>query len=152
MTRFEAITAIAAPPQRVFEVSLEIETHMASMAGPGERVIGGVSSGRLKLGDTVTWQARHFSLRWRMTSLISVCDPPGYFVDEQVTGPFKRWRHAHHFEQDGNGGTVMRDVVDFAAPLGPFGAVAELAVLNRYMPRLIRIRNDHLKAAAEAAS
>jgi ligand-binding SRPBCC domain-containing protein len=152
MTRFEAITAIAAPPQRVFDVSLEIETHMASMAGSGERVIGGVSSGRLKLGDTVTWQARHFGLRWRMTSLISVCDPPGYFVDEQVTGPFKRWRHAHHFEQDGNGGTVMRDVVDFAAPLGPFGAVAELAVLNRYMPRLIRIRNDHLKAAAEAAS
>lgn len=152
MTRFEAITAIAAPPQRVFDVSLEIETHMTSMAGSGERVIGGVSSGRMKLGDTVTWQARHFGLRWRMTSLISAYDPPGSFVDEQVTGPFKRWHHAHHFEPDGNGGTVMRDIVDFAAPLGPLGTIAEFVVLNRYMPRLIRLRNDHLKAAAEAAS
>jgi ligand-binding SRPBCC domain-containing protein len=152
MTRFEAITAIAAPPQRVFDVSLEIETHMASMARSGERVIGGVSSGRMKLGDTVTWQARHFGLRWRMTSLVSAYDPPGYFVDEQVTGPFKRWHHAHHFEPDGNGGTVMRDIVDFAAPLGPLGTIAEFIVLNRYMPRIIRIRNDHVKAAAEAAN
>ena len=148
MTRFEAITAIAAPPQRVFDVSLEIETHMASMAGSGERVIGGVSSGRMKLGETVTWQARHFGLRWRMTSLISAYDAPGYFVDEQVTGPFKRWYHAHHFEPDGNGGTVMRDIVDFAAPLGPLGTIAEFMVLDRYMPRLIRIRNVHLKDAA----
>jgi ligand-binding SRPBCC domain-containing protein len=152
MTRFEAITAIAAAPQRVFDISLEIETHMASMAGSGERVIAGVSSGRMTLGDTVTWQARHFGLRWRMTSGISAYDPPGYFVDEQVTGPFKRWRHGHHFEPDGNGGTVMRDIVDFTAPLGPLGTIAEFIVLNRYMPRLIRVRNDHIKAAAETAS
>ncbi|MFC7614399.1 hypothetical protein ACFQV2_13590 [Actinokineospora soli] len=44
----------------------------------------------------------------------------------------------------------MRDVIDFAAPLGPLGALAEHAVLNRYMPRLIRIRNQHVKTAAEA--
>jgi ligand-binding SRPBCC domain-containing protein len=151
MRRFEATTAIAAPVQRVFDVSLEIEVHTASMADSGEQAIGGVGSGRMKLGDTVIWQARHFGLRWRMTSFISACDPPGYFVDEQVTGPFKRWRHAHHFEPDGNGGTLMRDIVDFAAPLGPLGAIAEFFVLNRYMPRLIRIRNDHVKATAEAA-
>lgn len=45
MTRFEASTSIAAAPRRVFDISLEIETHMASMAGSGERVIGGVRSG-----------------------------------------------------------------------------------------------------------
>jgi ligand-binding SRPBCC domain-containing protein len=151
MTGFEATTAIAAPPQRVFDVCLVIEVHTASMTESGEQAIGGVTSGRMKLGDTVTWQARHFGLRWRMTSLISAYDPPDYFVDEQMTGPFKRWCHAHHFEPDGKGGTLMRDVIDFAAPLGPLGIVAELTVLSRYMPRLIRIRNDHVKAAAEAA-
>ena len=54
MTRFEAVTAIAAPPQRVFDVSLEVEIHLESMARSGERVIGGVRSGRMRLGDTVT--------------------------------------------------------------------------------------------------
>ncbi|GAA4078141.1 SRPBCC family protein [Nonomuraea soli] len=150
MPRFEITTAVAAPPQRVFAVSLEVEVHTASMAGSGERAIDGVTSGRLRLGDTVTWQARHFGLRWRMTSVISAYDPPGYFVDEQMSGPFKRWHHAHHFEPDGKGGTVMRDCVEFAAPLGPLGAIAERAVLNWYMPRLLRVRNEHVKAAAEA--
>ncbi|HVV14498.1 SRPBCC family protein [Amycolatopsis sp.] len=150
MTLFEVSTAIAAAPRRVFDVSLEVETHTASMGGSGERAIAGVTSGRLRLGDTVTWEARYFGLRWRLTSLISACDPPGYFVDEQVKGPFKRWRHAHHFEPDGHGGTVMRDIVEFAAPLGPLGAVAEVVALNRYLPALIRLRNEHVRAVAEA--
>jgi ligand-binding SRPBCC domain-containing protein len=86
-----------------------------------------------------------------MTSLITAFDPPGHFVDEQVAGPFRYWRHDHHFEPDGDGGTAMRDVVDFAAPLGPLGRMAELLVLDRYMPELIRLRNAHLKKSAEAS-
>ncbi|MDT7790234.1 MAG: hypothetical protein QOF58_8653 [Pseudonocardiales bacterium] len=144
MTRFEVITEIAAPPRRVFDLSLDVGVHTASMAGSGERIIGGVTSGRMRLGDTVTWQARHFGLRWRMTSRITACDPPGYFVDEQVEGPFRWWRHEHHFEPDGDG-TLMRDVVEFAAPLGPLGRLAEWLVLDRYLARLIRMRNEHLR-------
>jgi ligand-binding SRPBCC domain-containing protein len=123
---FEVVTAIAASPRRVFDLSLEVEVHTVSMAGSGEQAVGGVTSGRMKLGDVVTWKARHFDLTWRMTSRITACDPPGCFVDEQVRGPFQRWRHVHCFESDGNGGTIMRDVVDFA--------------------------NDHIRAVAEAGA
>lgn len=150
MTSFEIVTSVAAPPRCVFDVSLDVEVHTNSMAGAGEEAVGGVRSGRLSLGDTVTWRARHFGVYWRMTSRIAAYDPPGYFVDEQIAGPFARWRHAHYFEPDGTGGTRMRDVVDFAAPLGLLGRVTELAVLNRYMVRLIRTRNDHVRAVAEA--
>ncbi|MEV4975043.1 SRPBCC family protein [Streptomyces scopuliridis] len=150
MTHFEVLTHIAAAPQRVFDVSLDVDVHTRSMGRSGERAVGGLTAGRMSLGDTVTWQARHFGLRWRMTSWISAFDPPGYFVDEQASGPFKRWRHAHYFERDGHGGTLMRDVVDFAAPLGSLGSLAEVVLLDWYLPRLIRLRNDHVKAAAEA--
>ncbi|MFE9745295.1 SRPBCC family protein [Saccharothrix saharensis] len=150
MTRFEVVTAIAAPPERVFGVSLDVEVHTGSMAASGERAVGGVTSGRLRAGDTVTWQARHFGVRWRMTSRIDAYDPPRHFVDEQVRGPFRRRHHAHHFEPDGHGGTLMRDVIEFEAPPGPLGGLAELAVLNRYLPRLIVVRNEHVKAVAEA--
>lgn len=152
MTRFTAVTAIAAPPPRVFDISLRVEVHTASMGDSGERAIGGVTSGRLKLGDHVSWEARHFGMRWRMTSLIAACEAPDYFIDEQVDGPFRRWHHTHRFEPDGHGGTLMRDIVQFAAPFGPLGRLAELVVLNRYLARLIRIRNDYVKAAAEAAN
>jgi ligand-binding SRPBCC domain-containing protein len=151
MTRFELVTGIAAPPERVFELSLLVRTHTDSMAGSGERAVAGVTSGSLRLGDTVTWQARHLGRSWRMTSVISACDPPHGFVDEQLEGPFARWHHAHRFADDGAGGTVMTDLVEFTAPLGPLGRIAELAVLDRYMPRLIRLRNDHLKRVAEKA-
>ena len=107
MTHIEVTTAIAAPAERVFDVSLEIEVHTASMAHSGEQAIGGITSGGMTLGDTVTWQARHFGLRWRMTSIISAYDRPSHFVDEQLTGPFKRCHHTHHFEPDGSGGTLI---------------------------------------------
>ncbi|GGL57644.1 hypothetical protein GCM10014719_68850 [Planomonospora parontospora subsp. antibiotica] len=109
-----------------------------------------MTTGGLKLGDTVTWQARHFGIRWRMTSTISAYDRPGHFVDQQVSGPFKRWHHAHYFRPYGHGGTAMSDVIEFVAPLGPLGRIAELLALRRYMPHLIRVRNRYIRQVAEA--
>jgi ligand-binding SRPBCC domain-containing protein len=152
MPRFEIVTHVLAPPDRVFGISLDVGVHTASMAGSSEEAVGGVTAGGLELGESVTWQARHFGIRWRMTSTISAYDRPRYFVDEQVSGPFKRWHHAHHFQSDGRGGTMMSDVVDFAAPFGPLGTAAEILALRRYMPMLIRVRNQHVKQVAETAS
>ncbi|MER6951195.1 hypothetical protein ABT294_44995 [Nonomuraea sp. NPDC000554] len=45
----------------------------------------------------------------------------------------------------------MSDVIEFAAPCGPLGIVAELLVLRRYMPALIRVRNQYVKRVAETA-
>ncbi|MGN9779900.1 SRPBCC family protein [Nonomuraea sp. ZG12] len=149
MTRFEVITHVLAPPERVFAESLSVEAHTASMSASGERAVAGVTSGRLTLGDQVTWQARHFGVTWRLTSVISACVPPASFVDEQVAGPFRRWWHEHRFEDDGDGGTLMRDVIDFAAPAGPLGRMAEALVLRRHMTRLILRRNRHLKTVTE---
>ncbi|SEM27035.1 Ligand-binding SRPBCC domain-containing protein [Nonomuraea pusilla] len=156
VVRFEVSTVVLAPPAAVFDVSLSVEVHTSSMSRSRERAVAGVTSGRLALGDRVTWQATHFGLPWRLTSLISAWHRPRFFVDEQVTGPFRHWRHEHHFAAygtgDGNGGaagTLMRDVVEFSAPAGPLGALAEALVLRRYMSRLIELRNRHVKAAAE---
>lgn len=43
-----------------------------------------------------------------------------FFVDEQRAGPYSFWHHQHHFRAI-DGGTEMRDVVHYAAPLGPLG-------------------------------
>jgi hypothetical protein len=44
----------------------------------------------------------------------------------------------------------MEDVVDFAAPLGPLGALADLLVLRRHLTGLILVRNRHIKDLTEA--
>ncbi|MCX4549886.1 SRPBCC family protein [Streptomyces sp. NBC_01387] len=144
MPNFEVVTAIAAPPDQVFAVCLDVEAHTRSMAASSERAVDGGPRGELSLGDTVTFQARHFGLTWRLKARITSYDRPRRFVDEQESGPFKRWRHVHYFEPDGAGGTVMRDVIEFASPLGPVGYIADRILLSRYMPHLIRGRNAYL--------
>jgi ligand-binding SRPBCC domain-containing protein len=145
---FRLVTEIAAPPERVFALSLDVGAHERSMAGTDERAVAGTTSGTIGLGESVTWRARHFGVVWRMTSRITALEAPGRFVDEQVRGPFARFRHEHRFEPSAVG-TRMVDDVTFRAPLGPLGWLAERLALARYMPRLIAARNATLRAELE---
>lgn len=148
--RFVREAWIAAPRQRVFELSLRVDLHTGSMTRYRERVVG-TPPERLDLGDTVTWRARHWGLPWTLSSRISACEPPARFVDEQVRGPFASFRHEHRFEER-DGGTRMFDVVEFRAPGGALGRLVESLVLERRVARLIDERNAHLRAAAEGQS
>jgi len=91
--RIELTTEIPATPGRCFELSLSVDAHQSSMSDSGERAIAGVTSGVMRLGDSVTWGARHFGIPFTMTSVISQYDAPYRFVDEQESGPFRRWWH-----------------------------------------------------------
>jgi ligand-binding SRPBCC domain-containing protein len=142
--RLDLTVTVDAPAELVFDTSLQVDVHTASMAGSGERAVGGVTTGRLNLGDEVTWQARHFGRSWRMTSRITACDRATYFVDEQVAGPFVGWRHAHHFTQRPDDTTLMRDVIEYAAPYGLLGRLAEVVFLDHYMAGLIMTRNRYI--------
>jgi ligand-binding SRPBCC domain-containing protein len=146
--RFETTTPIAAPADVVFDLSLDIDAHLGSMAASGEQAIAGVTGGRIGLGEEVTWRARHLGIWWTMTSRVTELDRPARFVDEQVRGPFARFHHEHRFLSRG-GGTDMVDVLTFTAPAGPIGVVAEALVLRRLLTALIQERGRYLKAEAE---
>ena len=93
----------------------------------------------------MTWRARHFGVWQTLTSRITAYERPTYFRDSMVRGAFARLEHEHHFAEDG-GETVMRDVFDFAAPLGALGRVAKRTVLTGYLRRLLEARNREIKA------
>jgi ligand-binding SRPBCC domain-containing protein len=150
MARIELSTHIAAPRERCFDLSRSVELHMQSTAGTGEVAVGGRTRGLLELAEEVTWRARHFGVWQTLTSRIVVFDRPGHFRDSMVQGPFARVDHDHYFAEDGRGGTVMRDVFDFAAPLGPLGRAAERLILTRYLARFLEARNREIKAMAES--
>jgi ligand-binding SRPBCC domain-containing protein len=144
-------TVIAAPPGDCFGLSLSVDAHAASMGASGERAVSGVTSGAMKLGDTVTWRARHFGIVFRMTAEVTEYEYPRRFVDEQQRGPFRQWRHEHTFTA-ADGGTRMTDAVEFRSPLGPAGTLADCLVLDRYLRHLLIQRNAWLKATLEARS
>jgi ligand-binding SRPBCC domain-containing protein len=147
--RFEVTTPIAATAEVVFDLSLDIDAHLGSMAASGEQAIGGVTSGPIGLGEEVTWRARHLGIWWTMTSRVTELDRPRRFVDEQVRGPFARFHHEHRFVAGDGAHTEMTDVVTFTAPAGPIGVAAEALVLRRLLTALIEERGRYLKTEAE---
>ncbi|GAA1517306.1 uncharacterized protein (UPF0548 family)/ligand-binding SRPBCC domain-containing protein [Agromyces terreus] len=145
---FSLVTRTTVPAQRLFDVCLSIDEHVASMDQSGEQAVGGVTTGTIGLDETVTWRARHFGIWFTMTSRITALERPDRFVDEQVRGPFRSFHHEHSFTRDGET-TVMVDTLTLASPV--FGRLAERLVLVPYLRRLIRRRNHHLLEALGAA-
>jgi ligand-binding SRPBCC domain-containing protein len=143
-------TEIAAPVERCYFLSLSIDLHTESTAQTGERAIAGVTHGLIGLGETVTWQGRHFGLMVTHETLITKYDRPSHFQDVMVRGAFRSFVHDHFFEADTKGGTRMRDELRFAAPLGALGWLAEKLVLRRYLRRFLVERNGAIRRAAES--
>lgn len=150
MARIELSTRIAAPLERCFDLARSVDLHVRSTSATGERAVAGKTSGLLELGDEVTWRARHFGVRQSLSGRISAYDRPRYFQDTMVRGAFSHLRHDHFFEP-AEGGTVMRDVFEYAAPLGLVGKLAERLFLTAYMRRFLKARNRELKAVAESS-
>lgn len=148
MALIQLTTHIKAPIERCFFLSLSVDLHQDSTSGTGERVVAGVSKGLMKLGDTVTWRAKHFGIRQDLTSKISAYNEPNYFVSEMVKGAFKKLYHQHIFHPEA-GGTVMTDLFELEAPFGWAGKLAMKWVLADYMKKFLEERNRHIKYIAE---
>src|SRR2546427_8954976 len=133
MARIELTIHIAAPCERCFDLARSVELHARSASRTGERAVAGRTRGLLELNDEITWQARHFLVRQTLTSRITALQRPSHFRDSMVRGAFSRFDHDHYFTDDHTGGTVMRDIFDYAAPLGVLGWLAEQLFLTWYM-------------------
>src|SRR5260370_9203268 len=137
-------TYITAPIERCFDLALSVDLHRPSVAHTHERRIGGVTTGMMKLGDTVTWEAVHCGIKQRLVSKITAYERPYRFTDEMIRGAFQETTHLHEFVSQPPG-TLMIDLFSFRAPLGILGRLAETLVLRRYMKGLLLTRNRHLK-------
>jgi ligand-binding SRPBCC domain-containing protein len=150
MARIERTIRIAAPRERCFDLARSVDVHVASAAETGERAVAGRTSGLLELHEETTWQATHFGLRFHLTIRITAFERPHRFRDSMVRGPFARLDHDHEFEDDGAGGTLARDLFDYAAPLALLGRLAERLFLTRHLTRFLETRNLALKRIAES--
>jgi ligand-binding SRPBCC domain-containing protein len=75
-------------------------------------------------------------IRWQ--SQISTWNPPYEFVDEQVRGPYRYWHHRHAFEEVAEG-TLVRDEVHYAVPLG---RIMHPLLVRRDLIRIFEFRGE----------
>lgn len=142
-------TKINADIEICFDLSLSIDMHKISTKETAEQAIEGVTSGLIGLGQSVTWQAKHFGIRQRLTSKITGYDKPFHFRDEQVNGIFKSLVHDHYF-QEFQGYTLMSDHFFFESPFGIFGKIFNKLILTNYMKKFLILRNNTIKEYAES--
>lgn len=71
----------------------------------------------MKVGARIDYRLRLYGVSLGWTSEITVWEPPHRFVDEQLSGPYRKWIHEHRFEETG-GGTIVGDHVLYAVPGG----------------------------------
>jgi ligand-binding SRPBCC domain-containing protein len=77
-------------------------------------------------------------LRWRTE--IAEWRPPERFVDVQLRGPYRLWRHTHTFVERA-GGTLCRDEVEYW-PRG--GAIINWLFVRRDIERIFQFRQRRL--------
>jgi len=149
MPTIHLTTFIAAPPERVFDLSRNIDLHKQSMTKHKEQAVAGIRFGLIEKDETVTWKAKHLFrtrfLRSRVTEMIK----PKLFIDEQAEGDFKMMKHEHHFKPCENG-TIMIDLIQFEAPYGIAGKWFNTLYLTRYIRKLMEQRNKTIKEFAES--
>ena len=148
MPKIHLTSFIAAPIERVFDLSRSINLHQISTASTNEKAIDGVLSGLINKDETVTWQAKHLFKTRLFTSKITEMQSPGFFIDEMVKGDFKSFHHEHHFKAATNG-TIMIDLLSFETPYGTFGKIVNTIFLKSYIEKFLIKRNEVIKDYAE---
>ena len=142
-------TFIAAPIERVFDLSRSIDLHKHSMIKYKEEPVGSIINGLVKQGDEITWRAHHLFKTRILKTRITSFDRPNSFTDEQVSGDFALMKHQHFFKPVDNG-TIMIDIFEFQSPFGFAGSVLNKLYLTKYMRVLLEQRNKQIKEIAES--
>jgi ligand-binding SRPBCC domain-containing protein len=148
MTTIKITTNYFAPIEKVFDINRDIDIHQQSASKTKEVAIAGITSGLINKNETVTWRGKHFGFYFTHQSIISEMIFPTYFVDEQLKGNFKSFKHEHFFEQKENYAAVT-DIVAYETPFGIFGKLFDFLFLKKHLKNFIEPRNKILKDVSE---
>jgi uncharacterized protein (TIGR01777 family) len=93
----------------------------------------------MKEGALIDYQIHLLGAPVRWRTMITEFDPPRRFVDQQLTGPYSFWHHTHEFEETPEG-TLVRDTVRYALPLGALGAAVAGSYVASDLEEIFRYR------------
>ena len=95
-------------------------------------------------GTLIDYRLRLFGVPLRWQARISHWQPPVGFVDEQLHGPYRLWRHTHRFH-DGGEATIIEDVVHYRLPFAPFGDIF-YPLVRLQLKRIFRFRQSAVRS------
>jgi ligand-binding SRPBCC domain-containing protein len=97
----------------------------------------------MRQGTLIDYRLRLFGVPFSWRACITAWEPSVGFVDEQVRGPYRLWRHAHRFYDDGEG-TVIEDTVHYRLPFAPIGDFFH-PLVRLQLERIFRFRQSAVR-------
>lgn len=95
----------------------------------------------MRAGTLIEYRLSVHGVPLKWVSLIEAWEHNGSFVDRQLRGPYRLWHHTHEFVALGDG-TLVRDRVRYAIPLGPLGEVAHMLFVQRDLDNVFAYRRS----------
>ncbi|MDQ6606574.1 MAG: SRPBCC family protein [Actinomycetota bacterium] len=95
----------------------------------------------MHVGALIRYRLRVHSVPLRWVTRIERWERDKSFVDRQLRGPYRLWHHLHEFTAR-DGGTLVRDRVHYALPLGPLGTAAHRLFVHRDLQRIFAFRHE----------
>ena len=109
----------------------------------------------LAAGTHLEYSLALFGVRFHWETLIEQWLPEERFVDVQLRGPYKLWRHTHTFTKMGNDRTLMADRVEYALPGGVVAKPAHTLLVAPILKRIFDYRGrmiDRMLASQSVAA
>jgi ligand-binding SRPBCC domain-containing protein len=141
--RLERVQVVTRPLQEVFDFFSRAEN--LERITPPWLSFGLLTPGPIEMrtGTTIGYRLRLHGVPLTWVSVIELWDEERGFVDRQLHGPYRLWRHQHEFTEI-DGGTRVHDRVDYALPLGRLGWLVGMPLVRRDLARIF----DYRRAAA----
>jgi hypothetical protein len=98
---------------------------------------------QMRRGAEIRYVIRWLGVPVKWTTVITDYDPPYSFVDTQVSGAYLFWRHLHTFVET-DGGTRVRDCVDYALPFWWVGRLGHTLVVRKQLNQIFDYRQQAL--------
>jgi ligand-binding SRPBCC domain-containing protein len=143
-------SVIRASPERVFAFH-ELPDAFERLVPPFETAKIVQKADIRKVGSRAVLEMKIFGLvptRW--VAEHTAYDPPRYFEDVQISGPFASWRHGHHVLPHGDG-ALLRDEIDFEPPVSVIGRLAAPLFILPRIEKMFEYRHRVTREWCEAA-
>jgi ligand-binding SRPBCC domain-containing protein len=105
---------------------------------------------QMRKGAEIDYQIRWLGLPLKWKTAIAEYEPPFFFVDEQVAGPYAYWHHRHDFKPT-EYGALVSDRVDYALSFGPLGRLAHRLAVRRQLQAIFDYRQNALSGILTGA-
>lgn len=132
---------LGVPPIEVFRFH-ETADALLQLIPPWEPMRVAEAPNGLQPGTRVTLVGRVLGLPLQWVAVHTEYDPPHRFADRQEAGPFDYWYHKHIFQDDGSGGTILRDEVEYLPPFGLIGRWFLGGMIRRKLTRMFEFRHE----------